>query len=134
MKSKRIFKFPLTPTLIELIQSLPDTNGMLFSGNSKKGTRVWEGTAKDWKAAAPGISFKPSQDVRRTFTTHLTRLGVPKDIRQALLDHKEASTIAKHYDRYDPSAEMRAALDLWGDEIDRALSGETNVINLEAAK
>jgi integrase len=64
--------------------------------------------AKSWKADPP-----TPHDLRRTFATRLSELGVPKEDRDACLNHIPTDVGSKHYDLYGRAREKRAALTLW---------------------
>jgi hypothetical protein len=48
-------------------------------------------------------------------------LGVPKEDRDAILNHTPSGVGSKHYDVYDRTKEKRQALTLWNDAIARIL-------------
>ena len=97
----------------------------VFSKNLKK--MVEEGGAVD--------PFTP-RDLRRTVTTHMSRLGILAEIRNRIQDHAIAGVEAKHYDRHDYLPEKRAALEKWERELRRITgepeSEEDNVVQLRA--
>jgi integrase len=68
--------------------------------------------AKTWRA-------DPSSphDLRRTFATRLSSLGIPKEDRDALLNHIRADVGSKHYDLYERAKEKRAALNMWAQAL-----------------
>lgn len=72
-----------------------------------------------WRAAPP-----TPHDLRRTFATRLSMLGVPKEDRDALLNHVEPGVGKKHYDQYDRAAEKRTALNAWASALARILGDE----------
>jgi len=63
-------------------------------------------------------------DIRRTVVTGMSRLGIPLEIRQAVVNHSPQDVTRQHYDRYDYLAEKRAALLRWADHVDRSISDE----------
>jgi integrase len=70
-----------------------------------------------WKAVPP-----TPHDLRRTFGTRLSALGVPKEDRDACLNHAKNDIGSKHYDLYDRLAEKRAAVDLWAERLQVVLT------------
>lgn len=57
----------------------------------------------------------------------LTRFGVPKDVRERILNHggmRKGSITESVYNWYDYDAEKRAALELWADALDAIVSGQ----------
>ena len=72
-----------------------------------------------------------SKASRRTAGTYLSRFGVPKDIRESILNHggKRKSSITDgvyNQDEYD--AEKRAALELWAYALGGIVSGSPTEI------
>ena len=65
-----------------------------------------------------------SHDLRRTVETGLARLGVPREIRDRVSNHKDASVGGVHYNQHDYLAEKRAALDLWARKLEQIASGQ----------
>jgi integrase len=63
---------------------------------------------KTWRADPPS-----PHDLRRTFATRLSGLGVSKEDRDALLNHVRSDVGSKHYDLYERAKEKRAALSRW---------------------
>jgi integrase len=63
-------------------------------------------------------------DLRRTVGTYMSQLGVPRDVRERILNHggKRAGNLTDGvYNRYEFDAEKRAALELWADALDAIL-------------
>ena len=78
----------------------------------------------DGKAIAPFTSH----DLRRTVETGLARLGVSREIRDRVLNHKDASVGAVHYNRHDFLQEKRAALDAWARKLEQIVSGKESTV------
>ena len=78
-------------------------------------------------------------DLRRTTSTGLARLRVPKEVNEKVLNHASGSFsgVGGTYDRHGYADEMRDALDRWGAGVGRISRGEpllpSNVIELRAA-
>jgi|SRR5829696_53327 len=64
--------------------------------------------AKTWRADPP-----TPHDLRRTVETRLSSLGVAKEDRDAVLNHKPTGIGQKHYDLYERAKEKRMALTQW---------------------
>lgn len=64
--------------------------------------------ADTWKAARP-----TPHDLRRTFRTRLSVLGVPKDVRDRLMNHAPRDVGERHYDQHGFFPEKRSALMTW---------------------
>jgi integrase len=67
---------------------------------------------KSWKAEPP-----TPHDLRRTFATRLSALGIPKEDRDSCMNHTRSDVGSKHYDLYERRAEKHHALTLWGDTL-----------------
>ena len=68
-----------------------------------------------------GIADITMHDLRRTAGTFMSRLGVPKDVRERILNHggsRKGSITDGVYNHYEYEAEKRAALELWADAVD----------------
>jgi integrase len=65
-----------------------------------------------WKASPP-----TPHDLRRTFATRLSELGVPKEDRDACLNHTPQDVGSRHYDLYLRAKEKRAAFDLFAQSL-----------------
>jgi integrase len=135
VKNKRDFLVPLSPLARQLVleaqQLAGDGAKYLFPSRHDKGAaldphtlakaaaRFAEDLANDdneevpagaetWKADPP-----TPHDLRRTFATRLSALGVAREDRMACLNHKDAGLHAKHYDKYERANEKRAAMNIW---------------------
>jgi integrase len=123
---------PLTANAREVIQSAIDLidadEGFVFVSPKQPGramrphsltvamkrlTEVAKGpAAKGWEADPP-----TPHDLRRTFRTGLSALGVPKDVRDRLMNHTPRDVGERHYDRHEFLAEKRNGLARWCGQI-----------------
>ena len=76
--------------------------------------------AQTWKANAP-----TPHDLRRSFSTRLSALGVSKEDRDACMNHVATDVGSKHYTVYDRLVEKRAAVDLWASSLRGILNAST---------
>jgi integrase len=84
---------------------------------------------KSWRTEPPS-----PHDLRRTFATRLSSLGVSKEDRDALLNHVRADVGSKHYDLYERAKEKRVALSKWDDTLTVILSSAgTEVVGVKKA-
>ena len=98
-KNHRDHAFPLTPLAHEFLT---------FDGFNN-----W-GDAKEQLDKILNIPHWVIHDLRRTFRTNLSRLGVPPHISERLLNHVSyRNPMEDVYDHYRFLPEMRAALDKW---------------------
>lgn len=77
--------------------------------------------------------LKP-HDLRRTFRTMLSRLGVPPHIAERCINHKEHGQMQRVYDGYDYFPEMKAAWDKAGAHISSLKNGGAQVIPIFQTK
>ena len=73
-----------------------------------------------------GIKEITMHDLRRTVGTYMSQYGVPKDVRERILNHggmRKGSITDSVYNRYEYDAEKRAALDLWADVLAGIIAG-----------
>jgi hypothetical protein len=67
----------------------------------------------------------------------MTRFGVPKDVRERVLNHggkRKGSITESVYSWYDYDAEKRAALELWADALDCIVTGRASEIENYTAR
>ena len=73
-----------------------------------------------------GIKDITMHDLRRTAGTYMSQYGVPKDVRERILNHggmRKGSITDSVYNRYEYDAEKRAALELWADALAGIIAG-----------
>jgi integrase len=134
-KNKRPHLIPLTGLAVATIKQakelIGDDDGHLFMSNRKKGAPIDRHSlpvamarfcsAQDGKdIAAKALRADPPSphDLRRTAATRMSSLGVPKEDRDACLNHARVD-VGKHYDLYERAAEKRKALQLLADSISK---------------
>jgi integrase len=74
-----------------------------------------------------GKKLKP-HDLRRTFRTMLSRLGVQPHVAELCMNHQEKETMRRVYDGHDYGGEMAAAWDIAGAHLESLRSGGALVI------
>jgi integrase len=73
-----------------------------------------------------GLGGVNIHDLRRTVGSLMTQYGVPKEVRERVLNHggKRTSSVTESvYSWYDYEPEKRAALELWADALEALVSG-----------
>ncbi len=138
-KNKRPHFLPLPPMALEAVRSgleiIEEADEFLFPSPVKRASPIdghalavamrrmsesekltGEGS-KTWKASPP-----TPHDLRRTFATRLAELGVPKEDRDACLNHTPTDVGSKHYDLYERAKEKRAAMSLWAATLGEIIS------------
>jgi hypothetical protein len=79
-----------------------------------------------------GINDITMHNLRRTAGTYMSRFGVPKDVRERILNHggmRKGSITEGVYNLFKYDAEKRAALELWAD----ALAGSSEAAQPKSA-
>jgi integrase len=132
VKNKRDHVVPLSPlardTVLELLAMTPPGENHLFPTRAvkRRGGAIRsnsltqamsyfaerlegdDAASVSWRAELP-----TPHDLRRTLTTRLAAMGIPREVREAVLNHKSDSTESKHYNKYEFEPEKRAALTRW---------------------
>jgi integrase len=75
--------------------------------------------AATWKANAP-----TPHDLRRSFATKLSSLGIAKEVRDALMNHAATDIGSRVYDQYQKLPEKRHAVNLWATALSAILEGK----------
>jgi integrase len=71
-------------------------------------------------------------DLRRTAGTYMSKYGVPKDVRERILNHggmRKGSITESVYNLYEYDAEKRAALELWADALAGIIAGRPTSVS-----
>jgi len=117
-KSGRDHNMPVTPQIQDLFRRCElDSRSDLYFPSWKTG-RPMQGWAK---MLAPiversGIDFD-LHDLRRTFRTGLSRLGVEADVAEICINHGRRG-LERVYNRNSAGSEMRDAYELWSTHVD----------------
>ena len=134
VKNGRAHFMPLSPMARAVVMELRDLDAkptrFLFPTRAKRTTSMDGHTfavamprfaerldgndeaVKSWKATPP-----TPHDLRRTFATRLSELGVSKEDRDAVLNHTPTDVGSRHYDLYARAAEKRRAVNLWANSL-----------------
>jgi integrase len=118
-KNARAHVVPLSNQMVALLTGLPRTGPFVFS--STRGERPLSGYSKvkSRMDRLSGVGAWRYHDLRRTAATGMTRhLKVPRSTVGLVLNHSETG-VTKIYDRYDYLDEKRAALDAWGERVEK---------------
>ena len=86
----------------------------------------------DQLAGANGKKLTP-HDLRRSFRTVLSRIGIPPHVAERCLNHVDPSAMVRAYDGFDYWAEMVSAWDRASAHIEAITQGAAQVIPLRAA-
>lgn len=142
-KSNVEFKIHLSDEALRIVEAAKkytqQDNPYLFPGR-KLGQAQGKGVlSKAMLRAADRLEelgcrkLKP-HDLRKTFRTMLSRLGVAPHIAERCINHKEKETMRRVYDGHDYFPEMVAAWDLASAHIQSLRTGGAEVIPLFKAK
>ena len=86
------------------------------------------------KDAAPWVN----RDIRRTFASGCARLGISLPVIEKILNHTSGTFagVVAVYQRHSFEAEKRAALEVWGQHMERLIDGtaDDNVVSLALPK
>ena len=129
-KNGKEHEVPLSPLALEIIRSVPQMDDYLFvSGKSRSGKPI-SGYSKA-KARLDGLVTEALKkqgadreelehwtfhDLRRTVRTHLSALGISREVAERVLNHTDG-TINAVYDRHAYTPEKRRALEAWGETL-----------------
>lgn len=83
--------------------------------------------------AKGGKRLRP-HDLRRTFRTMLSRLGVQPHVAELCMNHQETETMRRVYDGHDYSGEVAAAWDAAGAHVEALRKGGAQVIPITARR
>jgi integrase len=89
------------------------------------------------KATGQALPHWTPHDLRRSFATHASKLGIQPHVIEAILNHVSGfrAGVAGIYNRNPYDAEKRTALALWADHLLAIVNGhESNVVSFAAAK
>lgn len=141
VKSGRAFKLHLSKqalTVLERAKAIVDpTNPFVFRGGGE-GAMEKMAVARALSRLAErledqGFLKMSPHDLRRTFRTMLSRLGVQPHIAELCMNHQETETMRRVYDGHDYFAEMAAAWDLAGAHLAALRKGSAQVIAIRKA-
>ena len=80
---------------------------------------------------AIGVQDVVPHDMRRAASTGMASLGVPKFIRERVLNHSQGK-LDQSYDLYEYNAEKRDALERWATRLTVILAEDKKVVELQA--
>jgi integrase len=124
-KNRNAHRVPLSHQSVELFREAMRKAGeseFIFPGE-RTATHVASRSvskAMERTRAKLGIEDITMHDLRRTAGTYMSRLGVPKDVLERILNHggsRKGSVTDGVYNHYEYDAEKRAALELWADAL-----------------
>lgn len=135
-KNKRPHRVPLSPlavSIYEEIRELSDGSPMLFPSPLREDQTITGRAVSQALLTARetiGVENVTPHDLRRTASTGMASLGVPKFIREKVLNHSQGK-LDKAYDQYEYDDEKRDALERWADRLAVVLSEDQKVVALK---
>ena len=119
-KNGKTHLVPLSAAALRLIAALPTRSGRLFP----KGTGLTSRAAKRISIAMGDTPKWRWHDLRRTMATGMQRLGVLRDVTEAILNHISGTQagIVGVYQRHDWGVEKRDALNRWAKDVERIVA------------
>lgn len=137
-KNKREHLIPLSPSAVAVIRDalslVDDADPLVFPSPTKESrsltrhalpvamARFCDELVGDDSASKTMRADPPSpHDLRRTFGTRLSSLGIVREDRDACLNHTRTD-VGRHYDLYEREREKRAACSIWSNALENILS------------
>jgi integrase len=115
---------PLTPLALDILEELRPFSGsaLLFPGRGDKRPHMRHfGRSLHRLRETSGVDFH-GKDLRRTFASGLTEMGVPKLTVSRLLNHAAGDITGRHYDPYGYLKEKTHAMERWSRKLERLIS------------
>jgi integrase len=118
-KSRRPHLVPLPDAMIDILKALPFKGGGGYVLSLDGGARAY-GNAQRPKGLldkAANVTGWTWHDLRRTFRTGLSRLGIREDIAERAVGHSVGGRLGATYNLYEFAEEKRLALDAWARHV-----------------
>ena len=125
-KNKREHKVPLSSHVLAVIERLrPLSGGGEFVFAAPRGGHIqWFQKMSQRIQKNVGFNFRP-HDLRRTCATNLSKLGVDDVTIATILNHSwPLQHMTAVYNRWERLPEMSRALQRWGTQVERIVTGE----------
>ncbi|WP_334178816.1 site-specific integrase [Pseudoxanthomonas sp.] len=138
-KNRRAHLLPLLPPIVAMLRERKEsaTGDYVFPGkfahtshlNDKHLSEALGNACR--RLARLGLQPFTTHDLRRTVETGMAAARVPKEYRDRVLNHVDASVGGKHYNVHDYKDEKREALEKWARRLESMLVPErSNVVAL----
>jgi integrase len=126
-------RVPLSPLALAILDEIATATGRdgrwLFpspkTGKAITGSAVDHAMRNNREALSMGDATP--HDLRRTAASHMTSIGIGRLVVSKILNHAEPGVTAV-YDRHSYDAEKRAALEAWGERLEKIIGA--NVVRL----
>jgi integrase len=121
-KSGRAHVVPLPPAVMEIIRATGRTTSpLVFPGRGGGVMSGWEKRMRPVREAA-GLAHWTMHDLRRTFRSGLSALGVDYAVRELMLNHVVGGDLDQRYDRDPRLAGRVEAARRWAEHVARITS------------
>ncbi len=132
-KNRRAHAVPLSPLALDVLKSAPKIHDAFVfpaRGNDEAAPSGFSKTKRRLDAYAR-VSDWTLHDLRRTTATHLAGMGVAPHVIERILNHTTGilGGVAGIYNRFQYLPEMRAALELWAEQIGKLTSENQKTID-----
>lgn len=129
----RVWLSPLALSILDEARGLEGSAGWLFPSpkypDQHISPRTMSGALKsNWGLI--GVSDLGTHDLRRTGSSNLSALGVPRHIRERVLNHVQGR-LDRSYDRYEYDEEKKEALAKWGLRLEQVIATKHPVVDLD---
>ena len=136
-KNRNAHRVPLSRQAASLFRQAVETCGnseFVFPGERNLSHIASRSVSKAMERTRAKLEIKDItlHDLRRTVGTYMSKYGVPKDVRERILNHgggRKGNITDSVYNRYEYDAEKRAALELWADALDGIIGGRPTEIS-----
>ena len=137
-KNGKAHSVPLSPLAIALFKEAKATAGdskYLFPSPRNPDVPISRDTvtrALQVNRERLGLEDVRVHDLRRTASSNMSALGVPKHVRERVLNHS-LGRLDQSYDLYEYLAEKRAALIRWSERLQVIVRTDEKVVPLDTA-
>lgn len=125
VKNKKIpLLVPLTPRMLNLI-GIKEESELVFPAKTKMGHTTGTGVLQRIKKICENLKIERAgtHTMRKTFITHMARMGISLEIRNRMTNHTDSSVDFRSYNFHDYRIQKSEALQRWDEEISRILAG-----------
>ena len=128
---------PLPPLAQNIIASVPRHEGceFVFSTNGRSPISGWSKLEPKLRERAKLTEDWTLHDLRRTYRSGLTRLGIEPDVAEIMLNHRP-DTLRSIYDREPRLDARRDAAERWANHVQAIIDpgSQTNIVKIKGAR
>ena len=125
-KPHRVFLSKQAKEILSMAKELPPNSDWVFpsprTGKPFLGSSIDHALREKKTQVIIKTDFTP-HDLRRTASSVMTSMGIPRLTVSKILNHSEAGVTAKHYDHYAYDKEKKGALTKWGKKVEKICGG-----------